>query len=168
VRSGKGICRYCNSDFPFDGPALLYLIADHNAVKIGCAKPGGDRLAAHGRYGWVTAWSIELETGDAAYNLEQAILLWWRNELGLPTVYSKAEMPQSGATETAPWEDMPPGRVLTKVLQLMEEADQGEATIHVQWPDGNRPSQVVTGMGSRARRKLEKPAQPALFELAPD
>ncbi len=49
-----------------------------------------------------------MPTGDNAYNLEQAVIAWWRDELGLSPAYTSDHMPQYGATETAPWEDTPP------------------------------------------------------------
>jgi hypothetical protein len=102
VRVGKGICRYCNSDFPYDGPAALYLVVDRNAVKIGCASANLRRLADHRWFGWSLAWTVDVGTGDDAYNLEQAILTWWRDELGLMPAYEAGHLPQTGFSETAP------------------------------------------------------------------
>ncbi|MDV6300889.1 hypothetical protein R3P82_17400 [Dietzia maris] len=118
VAAGRGICRYCHSKFPYDGPATLYLVADRDAVKIGCAKRGGRRIGDHLRRGWQLAWSIDVPTGDIAYNLEQAVIGWWRDELGLAPAYTSDLMPQFGATETAPWEGTPPEAVLACVDQL--------------------------------------------------
>lgn len=41
VRQGRGICRYCNRASPYDGPAVAYLVAHRNAVKVGsrCGRP---------------------------------------------------------------------------------------------------------------------------------
>jgi hypothetical protein len=70
-------------------------------VKIGCADRSGGRLDAHRRFGWKVAWVVETPTGDDAYNLEQTVLGWWRNELHLPFGYPAERLPQEGYTETA-------------------------------------------------------------------
>lgn len=62
VASGRGVCRYCNSAFPYDGPAIVYLITDRDAVKIGCANRSGRRLDHHRRLGWEIAWTLETPT----------------------------------------------------------------------------------------------------------
>ena len=64
VRVGRGICRYCNSAFPYDGPATVYLVADRDAIKIGCAARGRGRVAEHLRHGWQEAWQVDTLTGD--------------------------------------------------------------------------------------------------------
>lgn len=66
-------------------------------------------------------WSIRLATGDDAYNLEQAVLSWWRDELFLPQYYSTSEMPQQGATETVAANKTTPDEVLEFVLRRLEE-----------------------------------------------
>lgn len=100
VTAGRGICRYCYSDFPFAGPAQLYLVTDGTAYKVGICAPGSDRLRQHRRWGWTVRWTIEASTGDEAWNVEQAVLRWWRDDLGAPPAYSPKEMPQLGSTET--------------------------------------------------------------------
>lgn len=121
VRAGRGICRYCNSAFPFASEADLYLVGDGCALKIGIAAPGSDRLPTHRRRGWQHLWSIRHATGDDAYNLEQAVLRWWRDELGLLPYYSTSEMIQQGATETVAAEAVTPDEVLEFVLRRLEE-----------------------------------------------
>lgn len=100
VRQGAGICRYCNSSFPFDGPALVYLAGNTEAWKIGIAAVGSDRLRQHRRWGWTVEWVLELPTGDMAWNAEHAVLAWWRKELGAQPAYPSGTMPQGGETET--------------------------------------------------------------------
>lgn len=121
VRAGRGICRYCNSSFPFAGEADIYMVANGTAIKIGIAAPESNRLSAHRRQGWHHVWSIRLATGDDAYNLEQAVLRWWRDDLGLPPAYPTSAMPQQGATETVTADDVSPSEVLIFVLQRLEE-----------------------------------------------
>ncbi|MGY5036047.1 hypothetical protein [Prescottella equi] len=149
VAQGCGICRYCHSAFPYAGPATLYLVADRDAVKIGCAKRGGRRIDDHRRLGWQLAWSLDVPTGDNAYNLEQAVIAWWRDELGLSPAYTRDDMPQYGATETAPWEDTPPDSVLTRVEQLAEAWGLPPLRPHMTRYLKERPTSVCT---PRARR----------------
>lgn len=112
VRVGKGICRYCNSSFPFRGEADVYLVSEGTALKVGICGPRSARLATHRRYGWQHLWSLRVATGDLAYQLEQSVIRWWRRDLKLAAAYRAAEMPQYGATETVLVNQMTPGRVL--------------------------------------------------------
>lgn len=112
VRVGKGICRYCNSSFPFGGRADVYLVSDGTALKVGICAPGSARLATHRRYGWQHLWSLQVATGDLAYQLEQSVIRWWRCDLKLEAAYDAAAMPQFGATETVLINQMKPDRVL--------------------------------------------------------
>lgn len=165
VRSGLGICRYCNSSFPFDGEAELYLVADSRAMKIGCASRGGKRVADHVRMGWAEVWRLGTETGDAAYALEQGVLRWWREELSAPAYYARKDMPQWGASETIAWEAVQPSSVLSKALAL---ANGWGYTISLlsstPVSDDIRPMNASTNLGPRARRKMAvTEAQPTLF-----
>ncbi len=149
VAQGRGICRYCHSVFPYAGPATLYLVADRDAVKIGCANRSGRRIDDHRRLGWQLAWSLDVPTGDNAYNLEQAVIAWWRDELGLSPAYTSDHMPQYGATETARWEDTPPDSVLAHVEQLAETWSLPPLRPHLTRYLTERPTSVCT---PRARR----------------
>ena len=120
VKQGKGICRYCNASFPYDGPAFIYLVSDELAHKIGIAGEGSRRLETHRPQGWLTAWTISVPTGDDAWNAEQAVLAWWRDVLGLPQVYEVTHMPQGGATETVLRADVDAQDVWTFVLAHLE------------------------------------------------
>lgn len=144
VTAGRGICRYCNSAFPYAGPATLYLVADRHAVKIGCADRSGRRIDEHRRHGWQLVWSLDVPTGDNAYNLEQAVIAWWRNELGLSPAYTSDHMPQLGATETAPWDDTPPDSVLAHVEQLAETLGLPPSRPHLTRYLKERPTSVCT------------------------
>lgn len=152
VAAGRGVCRYCNSAFPYAGPATLYLVVDHTAVKIGCAKRGGGRTDEHRRRGWQIAWTVDVPTGDAAYNLEQAVIAWWRNELKLPPAYTREQMPQYGATETAYWEDMHPLYVLAKVEQLATNIGLPALALHPTRYAADRPTTSSGPLGARGRR----------------
>ena len=165
IRSGLGICRYCNSSFPFDGEAELYLVADSRAMKIGCAARGGKRVAEHLRMGWSEVWTLGTETGDAAYALEQGILRWWREELLAPAFYTPKDMPQWGATETIAWDAVPSSLVLSKALALATEWGYTTSLLGSSPLSADiRPVNTSTNVRPRARRKMAySEAQPTLF-----
>lgn len=154
VRVGKGICRYCNSDFPFDGPATLYLVADQHAVKIGIASPHLRRLADHRRFGWSLAWTVDVGTGDEAFTLERAILTWWREDLGLATAYTSDDLPQFGFSETARWNDMPADRVLDKLREIADGAGITLSRVHQTAFATVRPASRASSLGARERAAL--------------
>ncbi|MCJ8505264.1 hypothetical protein MRU69_10385 [Kocuria flava] len=153
VAQGLGICRYCNSRFPYAGPAMVYLVVDRRAVKIGIAKRDGTRIDEHRRQGWQLAWSVDVPTGDDAYNLEQAVIAWWRDELGLLPAYTRDHMPQSGATETAMWDNAPPDDVLAKVVQLADTLNLPALSPKLTHWHEVRPSVVSTSRPIRAPRR---------------
>ena len=66
-------------------PAVVYLIThpEHDATKVGIMNEKANRLAIHKRYGWQVVATVHV-TGKTAMAIEDAILMWWRNELGLP------------------------------------------------------------------------------------
>lgn len=162
VSVGKGVCRYCNSAFPYDGPAMLYLVVDRDAVKIGCCSRHGRRLDEHRRFGWEVAWSIDCPTGDEAYNLEQAVIAWWREDLGLQPARDSVDMPQFGYTETAAWVEMRPRQVLDKVRELADESGLPAHTVRSTEFLTTRPSVPASHLGVRARARQPLPRQDAL------
>lgn len=166
VSSGKGVCRYCFSAFPYDGPAILYLVVDRDALKIGCANRSGRRLAEHQRYGWRVAWTIDVPSGDDAYLLEQAIVAWLRVELGLPPAYPPEMMPQTGYTETVLWDDIHPAFVLEKAAQLLDEMGL-TGVLHPTRFIETRPDEAASGIGvkARARSVVLAGQEPLDFEM---
>ncbi|QHC68915.1 hypothetical protein GSU68_19550 (plasmid) [Rathayibacter sp. VKM Ac-2759] len=164
IKIGKGICRYCFSNFAYDGPATLYLVADRDAVKIGCAGRDTDRIPSHERRGWVLVWTMDTPTGDDAYNLEQAVLNWWKNDLHLSPAYTAAAMPQGGFSETAWWDEISPGSVLRKAQQLAGEYGLGELPFRCTPFLLERPTQTSSALGRRARSRKPSPSQLSLFD----
>ena len=126
-------------------------------VKIGCANTTGRRLAEHQRYGWRVAWTIDVPSGDDAYLLEQSVIAWWRDELGIPEAYPKEMMPQYGYTETARWDDIHPAFVLEKAAQLLDELDL-TGVLHPTRFIETRPAEAASGRGARARARASAPA----------
>lgn len=85
VRRGGG-CRYC-ADYGFQPakPAIVYLITNQEwrAHKIGIAGVETSRLDTWKRYGWDVHDTLRLDRGDAAEAIEQEVLRWMEEELGL-------------------------------------------------------------------------------------
>ena len=100
-KPSKGCVRCGSRPFDFGAPSIVYLLvhAMHRALKIGVSNVGTNRLADHQRHGWEVA-NIERIDGESAYQIEQAVLRWWRKDLGLPPHLSSTEVPQGGWTET--------------------------------------------------------------------
>jgi hypothetical protein len=99
----NGGCRYCaDSTFNYAAPAVLYLIThdELGSHKIGIGNADKTRVEQHQKHGWKVFKTLAIETGEDAYLVEQSILLWLKNELGLYPYLSKSEMPQGGFTET--------------------------------------------------------------------
>ncbi|KGN41183.1 hypothetical protein [Knoellia aerolata] len=82
----------------------MYLLEhqEHRSLKVGVtaqkplAEPRVPRLCR--RYGWCLVGKILLLTGEQAYEVEQSVLRWVRDDLGLPHHLTSAET--EGATET--------------------------------------------------------------------
>jgi len=105
IKSRSGGCKYCSTNgLDFTLPAYIYLIThtELNAHKIGISGEYAkkNRLQDHARQGWKIFKKKTFLTADETYEVEQAVLLWLREERGLGPYLSKEEMPQSGWTET--------------------------------------------------------------------
>lgn len=110
IRQGQGGCRRC-AKYGLDlaAPALVYLVWSRRwmALKVGVTNQGSRRLTEHQRHGWtvwrahgsVCIWSVD--TGRQAMTAEKAVLEHWRQILHAPPALAAADMPQSGASETA-------------------------------------------------------------------
>ena len=105
IRSGQGGCRYCtNKGLDYNEPAYLYLMTNElfGAHKIGVAndKTRVNRVKEHQKSGWVVYKTLNFNSGDDAFEVEQQTLLWLRNELKLGIFLSQDLMPQGGYSET--------------------------------------------------------------------
>lgn len=100
-RVARNVCRYCaERGFGYHKPALVYLISDGVAHKVGVTGAGTSRLAVHRSLGWQVYRTVSLPTGDAALAVEQAVLCELRTVRGLRQHYNAEQMPQRGETET--------------------------------------------------------------------
>lgn len=105
VNKGIGGCKYCATHgYDFSKSGILYLITNEtlNSHKIGITNQGAkeNRLEKHLKQGWETYRTQFYLDGNRAFEVEQEILAWWRNDLGLQSYLSNSEMPQGGFTET--------------------------------------------------------------------
>jgi hypothetical protein len=117
----------------------VYLISNGVAHKIGIAGQHTDRLDQHRRHGWQVFGIREFVFGDQAYQVEQEVLLWLRDDLQLPPHYQPGEMPQRGETET----------VSARAIVLKVLWDRILAT----WPAAGQSREVAGGV----QRRLEQP-----------
>jgi hypothetical protein len=85
----------------FHRPSFLYLLEhpDLRALKIGVTNVDTNRLRDHKREGWRVVAQLHC-SGEDAYEAEQAILRWWREELGEEAFLVAGDMPQGGWSET--------------------------------------------------------------------
>jgi len=61
-------------------------------------------------------------TGEEAYLVEQAVLTWWRVNLGVPPYPSRADMPQRGETETMSADALDVPTVLASMRHVAADA----------------------------------------------
>ncbi len=122
LRSGSG-CKYCSiGGINLKGPGFLYLMTHRelNAHKIGI---GGfaslsNRIEQHKKHGWEPYKSLNFETAERAYEIEQEVLNWIRIELGLPQYLVIEQMPQGGHTETLDASEVALSTLWSKVEEL--------------------------------------------------
>ena len=105
VNRGIGGCKFCATHgYDFSRAGTLYLITNDklSAHKIGITNEDTreNRLKKHSKEGWETYKTHFFSDGNLAFEVEQEILTWWRNDLGLGVYLSSTEMPQGGFTET--------------------------------------------------------------------
>jgi hypothetical protein len=103
IAHNNGGCKYCTvKGFDLNKPADLYLITNSllGAHKIGIAGVKTRRLEVHKREGWDIYKIQRFELGEQAYEIEQKLISWLREDLFLPAYLSPELMPQGGWTET--------------------------------------------------------------------
>jgi hypothetical protein len=117
----SGGCKYCSTSVVnLLSPAYFYLITnkDLNAHKVGISGYGAtvNRLERHKKLGWEVFAVLDLDTGELAYELEEKILDWLRNDLGLNQYLLSEQMPQGGHTETIDATEIDLSSIWEKVL----------------------------------------------------
>ena len=83
----------------------MYLLTHSQffAVKVGVttSKSRTNRVDQHLKFGWQLVEQWPLAVGNDARDVEQAMLSWWRKDLGACAAVAKTDMPQGGWSETA-------------------------------------------------------------------
>ena len=107
IRKGQGGCRFCAQiGIDYTGPGFIYLMTHQHfqshKVGIGGLKRSRnrDRVTEHQKFGWNLHSRKDFDTADDAFQVEQKVLNWLRNEMKLGIFLSVSEMPQGGYTET--------------------------------------------------------------------
>ena len=104
IQTGQGGCTDCGDKYSYYEPSYFYVMEHSllNSLKIGISnfEARDNRVLIHAKHGWMLAQRIEFENGFMAYEFEQTLLNHIRNTLGVPVHLSKADMPQSGYSET--------------------------------------------------------------------
>lgn len=119
----SGGCKYCSvSLVNLIAPAYFYLITNKelNSHKVGISGHGAtmNRLERHKRLGWEVYAVLDLDTGEQAYELEETILDWLRNDLDLNKYLLSEQMPQGGHTETIDASEIDLQTIWAKVEEL--------------------------------------------------
>jgi hypothetical protein len=127
IQQGGG-CKYCATNYiKLDEPAFIYLITnpDLNSHKIGISglNSNTDRLKKHSKHKWATFKTLNLKTGEIAFELEQKILIWLRNDLCLPPYVLPEQMPQGGFSETVDANEIELLSIWGKVLEFTKSND---------------------------------------------
>jgi len=121
VAHANVVCKFCaTKGFDLTTPAHIYLIthSEFGAHKIGISGEKSKRIRVHQKDGW-EVWNTKLfETGEAAYEIEQKILTWLRQDLEVPPYLSPEVMPQGGWTETCEAEEIDLPIIWAKVEEL--------------------------------------------------
>lgn len=109
VDNGQRGCRACaESGFNADKPAVVYLLehSELQALKIGVTGIGTVRIPTFCKHGWLAVVVEQFTQGIDALRVEDAILTWWRKDLGLPLYLASNQTPIGGWTETVDANEM--------------------------------------------------------------
>ena len=103
-------------------PGFLYLMTNPelsaHKIGIGGYESNTNRIEQHQKHGWALYASIDLETAEDAFRIEQQVLDWIRSELGFGQYLLAEQMPQGGHTETFGLDDIEPEEVWKKVIEV--------------------------------------------------
>jgi recombinational DNA repair protein (RecF pathway) len=122
VKNGRG-CKFCQvGGINLNLPGFIYVMTNEelSAVKVGI---GGDtsktnRINQHKKFGWTLYKRMNLSTAEEAYEVEQSVISWLREDLGLPIFLSSEEMPQGGHTETFSAEEIDSWTIWEEVIRV--------------------------------------------------
>ncbi len=126
IKMKIGGCKYCASHgYDFSAPGVLYLVThlELEAHKIGITNINAKekRLEKHSKQGWIIYDKWLFENGNNAFEVEQELLLWIREDLSLPVYLGKAQMPQGGFTETVDAKEIELSEIVNRVRTLADK-----------------------------------------------
>ena len=127
LRDGRG-CKYCSvGGINLSQPGFLYLMTHSelgaHKVGIGGFESLTNRIGQHKKHGWELYKSIDFDTSELAFEVEQQILNWIRTDLGLPKHLVIEQMPQGGHTETVDASEIDLPTIWAKVEELSNLKD---------------------------------------------
>lgn len=121
IKRGLGGCRFCAPwGIDFKKKTILYLIShpELSAHKIGINNFDSGRLEKHLKNGWIIYKTKLFTRGLQAYEVEQSVLDWLRNECDLQMFLLPKQMPQAGHTETVDASEIELVTIWAKVEEL--------------------------------------------------
>jgi hypothetical protein len=125
IKKGQGGCRFCAQiGIDYTGPGFIYLMTHQHLqshkVGIGGSKRSRnrDRVIEHQKFGWSLHSRKDFETADDAFQIEQKVLFWLRQEMKLGIFLSESEMPQGGYSETVDASEIDLPTIWAKVEEL--------------------------------------------------
>jgi recombinational DNA repair protein (RecF pathway) len=125
IKKGQGGCRFCAQiGIDYTGPGFIYLMTHQHlqSHKIGIGgsrrSRNRDRVIEHQKFGWKLHSRKDFETADDAFQVEQKVLIWLRQEMKLGVFLSESEMPQGGHTETVDASEIDLPTIWAKVEEL--------------------------------------------------
>lgn len=122
LRTGGG-CKYCSvGGINLTKPGFLYLMTNKefgaHKMGIGGFASTSNRIEQHKKHGWDLYKSVNFDTAEEAYEIEQNILNWIRLDLGLNQYLILEQMPQGGHTETVDASEIDLPTIWAKVEEL--------------------------------------------------
>ena len=125
IKKGQGGCRFCAQiGIDYTGPGFIYLMTHEHLqshkIGIGGSKRSRnrDRVIEHQKFGWSLYSRKDFETADDAFQVEQKVLNWLRQEKQIAVFLSESEMPQGGHTETVDASEIDLPTIWAKVEEL--------------------------------------------------
>lgn len=121
VAHSNGGCKFCaTKGIDLTTPAHIYLVTNEllGAHKVGISGENSKRILVHKKNGWDLWNKLLLQTGEEAYAIEQEILSWLREDLGLPPYLSSEVMPQGGWSETCDSQEILLPTIWAKIEEL--------------------------------------------------
>lgn len=94
------------------------LLLNAHKIGIGGYESNTNRIEQHQKHGWKLFASMDLETAEDAFRIEQQILDWIRTELGFGQYLLAEQMPQGGHTETFGLDEIELDEVWNKVIEV--------------------------------------------------